>query len=78
MIIFMEFNNLKTKELIIEKGLRLKWVAEKLGVSDRSLQAWLLGKTSPKKPTIMALAQVLGVTLEDLLIKKKEKQNDIQ
>lgn len=71
-VILMEFDNVKTKNLIIEKGLRLKWIAEKLGVSDRSLQAWLIGKTKPKKPTVMALAQVLGVRAEDLLMEKKE------
>lgn len=76
MIIFMKFtkfDRLKAEDIIITKGLRRKWIADKIGTSDRTLSAWLKGRLNPKLASIIALAQILGVNLEELIIKDMDE-----
>jgi transcriptional regulator with XRE-family HTH domain len=55
------------KELIKAKGLKQRYIAEKLGVSEVSVSNWVKGKTAPSKDYLIKLSRILDVPLEKLL-----------
>jgi len=58
----------KLKELRKNSGLSQEELAEKIGVSRRSLIYYEQGKSYPSRPeTITAIAEVFGVTTDELL-----------
>ncbi|WP_448949559.1 helix-turn-helix domain-containing protein [Latilactobacillus sakei] len=52
------------------RGMNLKRVATNAGLSESAIYNWR--KHTPSKPTIKAVAEVLGVTYEDLTGEKAE------
>lgn len=53
------------------RGLNLKQVATKAGLSESAIYNW--HKHTPSKPTIKSVAEVLSVTYEDLTGERLEK-----
>ena len=51
----------------IERGMTQELVAESLGVSRQAVSKWESGKTDPSTANLLALADLLGVPVEDLL-----------
>lgn len=51
----------------IERGMTQELVAESLGVSRQAVSKWESGKTDPSTANLLALADLLGVPIEDLL-----------
>lgn len=49
------------------KGMTQKDLAEKLNVSDKAISRWETGKNYPDIETLQLLAELLGVTINDLL-----------
>lgn len=49
------------KELLISKGLKQKWLANKMGVSEVTVSSWCSGKSEPKKEHIQKLSELLEV-----------------
>ncbi len=47
--------------MLAEKGIRRNDIAKKLGVSKQTISAWCTGKRSPRKPTIVTIAQAYNV-----------------
>ena len=60
---------LRIKELLKEKGMMHKELAEKLGVTDIALRASLKG--NPTIGTLEKVADVLGVSVSDLFAAPK-------
>jgi len=60
--------NMRSKigEIIEKKGYRKKYVAEQIGVSANQLSNWITGKNYPTVDKAFRLAEVLGVSVEDL------------
>ena len=54
------------KELLEERGLSQKELAEQVGISASALSQMLKGKTKPRQITLKAIARVLGVEVEEL------------
>ena len=50
-----------------EQGLTQEQLAERLGVSNRSISRWENGNTLPDYSLMQALAIVLGISLSELL-----------
>ena len=50
-----------------EKGLTQKDLADKLGVTDKAVSRWETGKNYPDIETLKELAEVLGVSVNELL-----------
>ena len=50
-----------------ERGMTQELVAESLGVSRQAVSKWESGKTDPSTANLLALADLLGVPVEDLL-----------
>ena len=63
----MIFDNIKT--MCEERGMSISALERKAGLGNGTISGW--SESSPRLEKIMAVANVLGVTIEDL-IKKEE------
>ena len=54
-------------ELRKEKGIKQKELAEKLYVSDKAVSKWETGHSIPDVSLLVPLAEILGVTVTELL-----------
>lgn len=54
------------KDIIRSKGLKQKFIAEKLGVSQVTLSNWAQGKALPTEENLSKLAQILGIGIDQL------------
>ena len=61
-------------KLIDDRGLKRKWVAEKVGVSDKQISNWVTGRSYPTAEKLFTLADLLGVKVDDLYTKKDPHQ----
>lgn len=62
----------KMQELRKSKGWSQDFLAEKLGLSRQAISKWERGESSPDTDNLIALANLYGVTLDDLLDTKKD------
>lgn len=67
--------SLKLKQYRQHEGITQEDLAERLGVSDKSISKWELGKGYPSKKNIMKISELLNVSLEVLLIEEQEEDN---
>lgn len=63
-------------ELRKQNGFTQKKLGEMLDVSDKTISKWELGTIAPDITILSSLAEVLGVSVEDLLNGEKKKVND--
>ncbi|ADU30383.1 helix-turn-helix domain-containing protein [Evansella cellulosilytica] len=56
----------KIGECIETRGLKIKFVADKLGVSREQVGKWKNGKAFPRIDKLFELALLLGVKVDDL------------
>lgn len=54
-----------------EKKLTQAQLAEKLGITDRAISKWERGKSMPDSSIMLELCEVLGITVNELLIGEK-------
>jgi transcriptional regulator with XRE-family HTH domain len=54
------------KEVFRSKGIKQKWLAEKMGVSEVTISNWVTEKSSPSKKNIEKLGDLLGVSINEL------------
>lgn len=66
----------KLKEYRIRESLTQQELAEMLDVSDKSISKWELGEGYPSKRNLLKISEVLGVSIETLLI--EQNQDDSQ
>jgi transcriptional regulator with XRE-family HTH domain len=55
------------KELLKSKGVKQKWLAMRIGVSEVTMSNWVKEKSSPSKRNLDKLSEVLNVQLNDLI-----------
>jgi len=63
------------KEILEDKGIKQKYIAEKLGVSVSAVSLWVKGTTQPSITNLKKLAEVLSVDVS-LIINGKKEWND--
>lgn len=66
-------NILRIKELLSEKKLTGKELAEKINVTQASISNIVNGNSFPKPETLLKIAEVLDVDLKELFISTKEE-----
>jgi transcriptional regulator with XRE-family HTH domain len=66
----------RLKEVLIEKGIKQTWLAEKLGKSLKIVNAYACNRTQPPLETLYRIAEILQVSVKDLLIDDKDKISD--
>lgn len=75
-------DNMKMGELIRssrkEKGLTQKDVADKLGITDRAVSKWERGICAPDIAYIEELAEMLGLTIAELIAGQRMEQPPAQ
>lgn len=69
--------SIKLKEYRLTNSLTQQELAEKLDVSDKSISQWELGNTYPSKKNIIKISELLGISMELLLLEEvvEEKQH---
>ncbi|MBN8786205.1 MAG: helix-turn-helix transcriptional regulator [Terrimonas sp.] len=60
----------RIKIALLEKEKTNIWLAEKLGVSTTAVSKWCTNRNQPTVETLFRIAEVLGVSVCELLITK--------
>ena len=68
--ILTEMNRIK--EVLEEKGIKQKWLAEKLNKSYNILNGYVQNRQQPRLEILMNIAEILDVDVKDLIISNKE------
>jgi len=63
----------RIKEVLEEKGIKQKWLAEKLGKSYNMVNGYVQNRQQPRLEVLMAIAEILDVDVKDLIISNKVK-----
>ena len=64
----MKLNRIKT--VLVEKDLTQKWLAEQLGKSFSTTNAYCCNSQQPNLDTLYKIAKLLSVELKDLIVDK--------
>ena len=64
----MKLNRIKT--VLVEKDLSHKWLAEQLGKSFSTTNAYCCNRQQPNLDTLYKIAKLLSVELKDLIVDK--------
>ncbi len=63
----------RIKEVLDEKGIKQKWLAEQLGKSYNMVNSYIQNRQQPRIEVLFDIAKILNVEAKDLLI---EMNND--
>ncbi len=63
---------LRLKEILEKQGRKISWVAKKMNVDKRSLYYWMKGETRPTYDKVAELAELLDVTLDELIDNERD------
>jgi transcriptional regulator with XRE-family HTH domain len=55
------------KELLKSKGIKQKWLANKLGVSEVTVSNWCSAKSMPKKAHLLKLSELLEIPIKSIV-----------
>jgi ribosome-binding protein aMBF1 (putative translation factor) len=61
----------RIKEVFEEKGIKQKWLAEKLGKSYNMLNGCVQNRQQPRLEVLFEIAKILGVKPQDLIKENK-------
>ncbi|MDM1543637.1 helix-turn-helix transcriptional regulator [Empedobacter sp. 189-2] len=67
----------RIKEVIDEKGIKQTWLAEKLGKSFNMVNGYVQNRHQPSLETLYKIAEILNVSVKDLLVDIDEKRDEI-
>lgn len=79
MVYFYEVNTIfniqfltmnRIKEVLEEKGIKQVWLAEKLGKSFNSVNAYVQNRTQPSLEVLYKIAEILNIDAKELLVTK--------
>ena len=60
----------RLKVVLAEKKRTNKWLAEQLGKDYSTVSKWCTNTTQPNLETLIQIAKVLGVEVQELLVKQ--------
>ena len=69
----MEFNN-RLYQLRKQKGLSQEELANRLNVSRQTVSKWEVGDSTPDMEKLIAMSDLFGVSLDNLVMGKEEAQ----
>ena len=64
----------RIKEVLEGKGIKQKWLAEKLGKSYNMVNSYVQNRQQPRLEVLYEIAKILDVEVKDLLIELKDKE----
>jgi putative transcriptional regulator len=56
-----------------EKGLKMKYIADQVGVSYQTVSNWCNNKSQPDLKQSVNLARIFGISLDDLIKEEEEE-----
>ena len=59
------------KDVLEEKGIKQKWLAEKLGKSFNSVNSYVQNRQQPRLEVLNEIAEILDVDIKDLIASSK-------
>lgn len=62
----------RIKEVLEEKGIKQKWLAEKLDKSYNMVNSYVQNRRQPSLEDLYTIAEILEVDVKDLLISKEK------
>ena len=62
----------RIKEVLEEKGIKQKWLAEQLGKSYNMVNSYIQNRQQPRLEVLFEIAEILAVDVKDLLKSKFE------
>ncbi|WP_179006071.1 helix-turn-helix transcriptional regulator [Winogradskyella forsetii] len=65
----MSINRIKV--VLVENGIKNKWLAKELGKSESTISNWCTNESQPSLETLLEVANVLDVDIRELLIPTK-------
>lgn len=66
----------KIKIILEESGRKQTYIAEKLGMSYQQINEWCNNKRQPSLENLYKIAEILDVEVKDLIIDKKELEDN--
>ncbi len=64
----------RIKEVLDEKGIKQTWLAEQLGKSFNMVNAYAQNRSQPSVETLYQIAEILRVSVRDLLVDNKKEE----
>ena len=64
----------RIKEILDEKGIKQTWLAEQLGKSFNMVNAYVQNRHQPPMDVLYKIAEILQVSVKDLLVENKESK----
>ena len=64
----------RIKEVLNQKGIKQTWLSEKLGKSYNMVNSYVTNKRQPSIEVLYRIADLLDVSVKDLLVDKTEKE----
>ena len=61
----------RIKEVLVEKGIKQKWLAEKLGKSYNMVNSYIQNRQQPRVEILFEIARILDVEPKELLTEIK-------
>jgi len=58
----------RIKEILDERGIKQTWLAEKLGKSFNMVNSYAQNRHQPSLETLYKVAELIGVSVKDLLV----------
>jgi len=62
----------RIKEVLVEKGIKQKWLAQKLGKSYNMVNSYIQNRQQPRLEILFDIAIILDVEVKDLIKAKSE------
>ena len=63
----------RIKEVLVEKGLNQKWLAERLSKSYNMVNGYVQNRRQPSLSNLYKIAELLNIDVKELLISNKKK-----
>ena len=61
----------RIKEVLEQKGIKQKWLAEKLDKSFNTINSYVQNRQQPRLEVLNEIAEILDVDIKDLLVSNK-------
>jgi transcriptional regulator with XRE-family HTH domain len=64
----------RIKEVLEEKGIKQKWLAEQLGKSYNMVNSYIQNRQQPRLEILFEIAQILNVEVKELIQEKNKNE----
>jgi transcriptional regulator with XRE-family HTH domain len=63
----------RIKEILKEKGIKQKWLAEQLGKSYNMVNSYVQNRKQPRLEVLYKIAEILNIEAKELLVETKDQ-----